>query len=140
MSTVANGAAKPSSPGYPHPNPCMSFWLQGLRGSGSLLGYRSTEALPQSTEVAIIGSGISGAATAYFILTGPNPPKSVVMLEARELCYGATGRNGGHCRPDCYRGYTGYKKQFGKEQAMKILQNEMVRVPLNTAFRYLTLR
>ncbi|KIY72603.1 FAD dependent oxidoreductase [Cylindrobasidium torrendii FP15055 ss-10] len=125
MSTIANGAANPTAPGYPRPDPCISFWLQGTRGSQSLLGHRTTEDLPASAEVAIIGSGISGAATAYFLLTGPNPPKSVVMLEARELCYGATGRNGGHCRPDCYRGYTGYKAHFGKDQAMKILQNEM---------------
>ncbi len=142
MSTIANGAANPIPPGYPHPEPCLSFWLQGTRSS-PLLGHRTTEALPETAEVAIIGSGISGAAAAYFILTGPNPPKSIVMLEARELCHGATGRNGGHCRPDCYRGgrvsafpfhssvyvhagYKGYKNHFGKEQALKILQNEMV--------------
>ena len=103
MSTIANGAANPIAPGYPHPEPCLSFWLQGTRGS-SLLGLRTTETLPETAEVTIIGSGITGAAAAYFILTGPNPPKSVIMLEARELCHGATGRNGGHCRPDCYRG------------------------------------
>ncbi|KAF9025723.1 DAO-domain-containing protein [Hymenopellis radicata] len=101
MSTIANGAAKPTPPGYPHPEPCISFWLQGTRSS-PLLGHRTTEALPETAEVAIIGSGIT-----------------------RELCHGATGRNGGHCRPDCYRGYTGYKNHFGKEQALKILQNEM---------------
>ncbi|KAL1700072.1 FAD dependent oxidoreductase-domain-containing protein [Schizophyllum commune] len=123
-STIANGAANPTPPGYPHPEPCLSFWLQGGRSS-PLIGHRSTEALPETADVTIIGSGISGGALAYFLLTGPNPPKNVVMLEAREVCYGATGRNGGHCRPDCYRGYKGYKAQFGKEQAMKILQNEM---------------
>ncbi|VDB87418.1 unnamed protein product [Peniophora sp. CBMAI 1063] len=124
MSTVPNGAAKPNAPGYPHPDPCISFWLQGFRSS-PLLGHRTTESLPSNADVTIIGSGISGASLAYFLLTGPNPPKSVTMLEAREACYGATGRNGGHCRPDCYRGYTGYKAHFGKEQAIKILQNEM---------------
>ncbi|EIM91354.1 FAD dependent oxidoreductase [Stereum hirsutum FP-91666 SS1] len=111
-------------PGFPHPDPCLSFWLQGTRSS-PLLGHRTTETLPESAEVVIIGSGLSGAATAYFLLTSPNPPKSVVVVEAREACHGATGRNGGHCRPDCYRGYKGYKTQFGREQALKILQNEM---------------
>ncbi|ESK90553.1 fad dependent oxidoreductase [Moniliophthora roreri MCA 2997] len=123
-STIANGTANPAAPGHPHPNPCLSFWLQGTRSS-SLLGHRTTPELPSTADIAIIGSGISGAAVAYFLLTGPKPPKSVVMLEAREACHGATGRNGGHCRPDCYRGYKGYKAHFGKEQAMKILQNEM---------------
>ncbi|GJJ06995.1 hypothetical protein Clacol_001193 [Clathrus columnatus] len=108
---------------YPHPNPSISFWLQGTRSS-PLLGFRS-ENFPESAEVVIIGSGLSGASTAYFLLTGENTPQNVVMLEAREVCSGATGRNGGHCRPDCYRGYSGYKTTFGKEQAFKILQNEM---------------
>ncbi|THH16072.1 hypothetical protein EW146_g4508 [Bondarzewia mesenterica] len=165
MPTIKNSASTPSAPGYPHPNPCLSFWLQGTRNS-PLLGHRTTEALPENAEVVIIGSGLrsvcacilstnrdadnrikSGTMTAYFLLTGPNPPKSVLMLEAREACHGATSRNGGHCRPDCYRGalalsfmlsslesvlfacarpgYPGYKARFGKEQALKIIQNEM---------------
>ncbi|KAK7452687.1 hypothetical protein VKT23_012088 [Stygiomarasmius scandens] len=124
MSTIPNGPANPTTPGYPHPNPCLSFWLQGTRSS-PLIGHRTTETLPETADVVIIGSGISGAAVAYFSLTGPNAPEKVVMLEAREACHGATGRNGGHCRPDCYRGYIGYKNHFGKEQALKILQNEM---------------
>ena len=88
---------------YPHPNPSISFWLQGTRSS-SLLGHRSSTELPETADVVIIGSGLSGAAIAYFLLTGQNPPKSVIIIEAREACTGATGRNGGHCRPDCYRG------------------------------------
>ncbi|KAF8590750.1 FAD dependent oxidoreductase [Ramaria rubella] len=113
-----------SNKSFPHPNPCLSFWLQGTRSS-PLLGHRTTHSLPTSADVLIIGSGLSGAATAYFLLTSANPPRSIVMLEAREACAGATGRNGGHCRPDCYREYTSYKTAFGKEQAFKILANEM---------------
>ncbi|KAJ7322820.1 FAD dependent oxidoreductase [Mycena albidolilacea] len=111
------------SPGYPRPNPCLSFWLQGARSS-PLLGHRTTEALPEAADVVIIGSGLSGAAIAYFLLTGPNPPARVALLEAREACDGATARNGGHCRPDCYRDYKRYKSAFGQEQALKVIQNE----------------
>ncbi|EIM79984.1 FAD dependent oxidoreductase [Stereum hirsutum FP-91666 SS1] len=46
------------------------------------------------------------------------------MLEAREACSGATGRNAGHCRPDAFRGFTALAKIHGPEQAMKILQHE----------------
>ncbi|EEB87095.1 hypothetical protein MPER_15705, partial [Moniliophthora perniciosa FA553] len=74
------------NPGYPVPDPTISFWLQGT----------------QNAQVAIIGSGISGASIAYFLLKSKNPPKSVIILEAREACYGATGRNGGNCGPDCF--------------------------------------
>ncbi|KAJ7765093.1 FAD dependent oxidoreductase [Mycena maculata] len=113
-----------TSPGYPRANPCLSFWLQNVRNS-PLLGHRTTSALPESTSITIIGAGLSGAAIAYFLLTGPNPPARVVLLEAREASDGATGRNGGHCRPDCYRDYTHYKAEFGREQALKVIQNEM---------------
>lgn len=103
IASTLDSEIKPALPGYPHPKPCLSFWLQGT-GASPLLGHRTTHTLPEDADVTIIGSGISGAAVAYFLLTGPNPPRKVVMLEAREACYGATGRNGGHCRPDCYRG------------------------------------
>ncbi|KAJ7617203.1 FAD dependent oxidoreductase [Roridomyces roridus] len=118
-------------PGYPHPNPCLSFWLMGARNS-PLIGHRTTETLPEHADVTIIGSGLSGAAIAYFLLTGPNPPRRVVMLEAREACDGATARNGGHCSPDAFVEYADYKKHFGKEQAMKILQNEKNTLDLMT--------
>jgi glycine/D-amino acid oxidase-like deaminating enzyme len=48
------------------------------------------------------------------------PEKSVVVLEAREFCSGATGRNAGHCKPDQWRGFAAYEKAFGTEQALKV--------------------
>ncbi|KAF7334780.1 FAD dependent oxidoreductase [Mycena sanguinolenta] len=114
------------TPGFPRANPCLSFWLQ-LTRSSPLHGHRTTENLPDKADVTIIGSGLSGAATAYFLLTtGPEDkrPKSVLLLEARDACDGATARNGGHCRPDCYRDYRQYKADFGREQGLKIIQNE----------------
>ncbi|KAF7312746.1 Fad dependent oxidoreductase [Mycena indigotica] len=113
-------------PGFPRPNPTTSWWLQKAQAAALLgKGYRTTPELPSSSDVTIVGSGLSGAATAYFLLTSQSPPASVTLIEAREICDGATGRNGGHCRPDCYRDYTHYKAEFGKEQALKIIQNEM---------------
>jgi glycine/D-amino acid oxidase-like deaminating enzyme len=41
---------------------------------------------------------MAGITTAYYLLHGnPHPPK-IVILEARELCTGATGQNGGHSK------------------------------------------
>lgn len=64
------------------------------------------------------------------------PEKSVVVLEAREFCSGATGRNAGHCKPDqCElsgyfkgvlslssvgRGFGKYEKAFGTDQALQV--------------------
>ncbi|OJJ94769.1 hypothetical protein ASPACDRAFT_127920 [Aspergillus aculeatus ATCC 16872] len=57
-------------------------------------------------------------------LTETWPAKKIVVIEARLFCSGATGRNAGHCKPDQWRGFLEYERQFGTEQALKILQNE----------------
>ncbi|WWC97887.1 hypothetical protein V866_004775 [Kwoniella sp. B9012] len=101
----------------------LSHWLATVRNN-PLLDYRSNEQLPSKANVVIIGSGISGALTALNLLESDNPPRSVVMLEAREMCSGATGRNAGHCKPDIWRGFSEYAERFGKSQALKVLANE----------------
>ncbi|KAF5374253.1 hypothetical protein D9758_004538 [Tetrapyrgos nigripes] len=101
----------------------LSYWLQGVRAN-PLLDHMTTEDVPKEAEVVIIGSGMTGALTAFTLLSSSNPPSSIVMFEARELCSGATGRNAGHCKPDQWRGYSKYKSMVGKEQALKILANE----------------
>ncbi|KAG8534090.1 uncharacterized protein KY384_000933 [Bacidia gigantensis] len=65
-----------------------------------LLGHRTTEELPSEADVVIVGSGITGASAARFLLEDKRAKGlEIVMLEAREVCWGATGRNGGHCQP-----------------------------------------
>ena len=76
----------------PSPNPSKSFWHS--EPSDFLLGHRTTEQLPDSADVVIIGSGITGTSAANFLTsqdTG-NPDLKVVLLDAREACWGATGR------------------------------------------------
>ncbi|QYT04841.1 DAO domain-containing protein [Trichoderma simmonsii] len=85
--------------GLPVGNPSKSYWLS--EPSEVLLGHRTTKDLPQTADVLIIGSGITGAFAAHF-LREKAPNLDVVMLEAREACWGATGRNGGHCQPGYY--------------------------------------
>lgn len=108
-----------------------------------LLNEGATSPLPTTADAVIIGSGLSGAVTAYELLSSPNGPKKVVMIEAREACSGASGRNAGHCRPgvfnlvhdhdmtginkivtDAFRGFTAFSKIHGPEQAMKIIAHE----------------
>jgi NADH dehydrogenase FAD-containing subunit len=86
-------------PAYPSPvpvpNATLPFWRTQLH---PLDKYRSTEELPTQCDVLIIGAGYSGVATAYHLLDfddGNEEAKpTIVMLEAREACSGATGRNG----------------------------------------------
>ncbi|KAI1744646.1 FAD dependent oxidoreductase [Xylaria scruposa] len=80
--------------GLPTPISTTSYWHR--QPSAKLIGHRTSNELPLSTDVIVIGSGITGAFAAQELV---NAGRSVVMLEAREACWGATGRNGGHCQP-----------------------------------------
>lgn len=82
----------------PRDNPTISYWQDPPDGIADL---RSTPSLPQKADVVIVGSGITGAAVAWNLLqsanhdgTSPPAPSGIVMLEARQACSGATGRNG----------------------------------------------
>ena len=67
-----------------------SYWHK--EPSATLLGHRTTKDLPATADVVIVGSGITGAFAARFLKEGWAREHSVVMLEAREACWGATGR------------------------------------------------
>jgi len=100
----------------------LSYWLQQVR-CDPLLDHRSTEQLPEQADTVIIGSGLSGTLIAkHHLETWPD--RSVVIVEAREFCSGATGRNAGHCKPDQWRHFAKFEKAYGQEQAIKIMNNE----------------
>lgn len=60
--------------------------------------WNKDAALPETADYVIIGSGFAGASLAYHL--SQETDASVVILEARELCSGASGRNGGHLAPN----------------------------------------
>ena len=51
--------------------------------------------LIKEADVVVIGAGLTGISTAFHLLKN-KPDLKVQVLEARGLCDGATGRNGGH--------------------------------------------
>lgn len=75
----------------PRDNPTQSYWQIP---PSALADYRSSPNLPDSADTVIIGSGITGAAVAWHLLSQSTSPGSILMLEARQVCSGATGRNG----------------------------------------------
>jgi hypothetical protein len=82
-----------SSSHLPSPHPTSSFWHSDPNDSSQfLLHHRTTEDLPEDADVIIIGSGVSGAFAATKLVEGKKA--KIVMLEAREGCWGATGRVG----------------------------------------------
>lgn len=82
---------------FPRDNPTTSYWQDP---PDEIANTRVTEELPEKADIVIIGSGISGAAIAWNLLedvrNGDREPDAqrIVMLEARQACSGATGRNG----------------------------------------------
>jgi glycine/D-amino acid oxidase-like deaminating enzyme len=111
--------------GLPHPNPTKAYWQTPPL---PISDHRSFANLPQSAQYVIVGSGVSGASIAYKLLQA-NPSASIVMLEARQTCSGATGRNGGHCRAGRYLEFKEYLEEFGEEDSllMEKLEEENVK-------------
>ncbi|KAL0942936.1 uncharacterized protein CTRU02_200822 [Colletotrichum truncatum] len=59
-----------------------------------------TATLPEEVDVVVIGTGITAAAVLYN-LAEQRPDLQIAVVEARGICSGATGRNGGHiCRAE----------------------------------------
>ena len=88
-------AASTNSPKiFPVKNATVPYWRSELHPIDE---HRSTEDLPSECDVAIIGAGLSGVATAYHLVNecDSDSALSIVLLEARQVCSGATGRNGG---------------------------------------------
>lgn len=68
-----------------------SFWHS--EASGFLLEHKTTQALPREADIVIVGSGITGASAARYLCEDARAKGlNIVMLEAREACWGATGR------------------------------------------------
>lgn len=132
-----------SPPGLPVPNPTSSYW-QDDPPYPELVNTRSPDGLPTSADIVIIGSGITGVSVARTVLrewarnkddegTGkgegegeggsPNlDEKRIVVLEARQLCSGATGRNGGHVKASLHEVFDTLvgKKGMGRERAAAV--------------------
>src|SRR5271156_429977 len=89
-------------PSLPVPNPSISYWH--TTHPNKLVHHRTTARLPERASVVIIGSGITGAFAAKQLVE--DGVDDVLVLEAREICSGATGRNGGHCNPHLYGNQT----------------------------------
>ncbi|KAJ4312617.1 hypothetical protein N0V94_007344, partial [Neodidymelliopsis sp. IMI 364377] len=105
----------------PITNPLPSYWHTP---KSPLANTFSTQNSPHKPyDHLIIGSGISGSMIAYNLLKA-QPGAQILMLEARELCSGATGRNGGHTKAASYRSYLRNVEELGKEEALRIVRLE----------------
>ncbi|WVQ88600.1 hypothetical protein IAS59_002336 [Cryptococcus gattii] len=87
---------------FPQPfTSTVSHWQATNRGKSSLFGHNKEKTLPEHViDYVVIGAGMAGASTAYYLTRpGVADGETVVVLEAKDVASGATGRNGGHCAP-----------------------------------------
>ncbi|KAJ5976423.1 FAD dependent oxidoreductase [Penicillium waksmanii] len=124
--TDQTAAINANSTCFPVANPLESFWQTETH---PLSDHRSTAELPVETDIVIIGAGFAGVSTAHHLVrefkgdleTAP----SITILEARAACSGATGRNGGHLRPDFYGHIPKYIEQSGPRAGAEIAEFEI---------------
>lgn len=112
-----------SDPGLPQSSTTSSFWTLDSHS----FSQEAAKPLPKEADVVIIGSGVTGASIARTLLQNraadPSSPfhPSVVMLEARTVCSGATGRNGGHILETADE-YSEFADAFGVDAARKLIR------------------
>ncbi len=96
-----------------------SFWQAELQETPGLRGVEAVGPLEGDveTEVAVVGAGITGTATALWLARAGVP---VRVLEARHIAAGASGRNGGFLATGTVEPYARIIERFGREQARRL--------------------
>ncbi|TAJ46899.1 MAG: FAD-dependent oxidoreductase [Herbiconiux sp.] len=97
----------------------ISFWMRSSVGTerrAPLIG-------DTSVDVAIVGGGLTGLWTAYY-LKKARPELEIAILEKEKVGFGASGRNGGWMSAEPAGQFRRYAKSGGVESA-RALQREM---------------
>ncbi|KAI5456541.1 FAD dependent oxidoreductase-domain-containing protein [Mariannaea sp. PMI_226] len=117
-------------PRFPVETPTSSYWLDDPPFP-ELCDIQGV--LPDESDVVIIGSGITSVSIAKTLLElseqDGGAPLKVTVLEARQLCSGATGRNGGHIKSTPYEMFSFYRKKIGPERARDFIRFQMLHLP-----------
>ncbi|KAF8966785.1 FAD dependent oxidoreductase-domain-containing protein [Flammula alnicola] len=112
----------------PVDSPTKSFWLD-TPGANPLAETGSTGELTRGADVCIIGGGMTGVSAAWHLSKllheevleseGDKQKPSVVILEARQFCSGATGRNGGHLTRNVFSSFLSRQAAYNTSEAIK---------------------
>jgi len=104
-------------PGLPVTNPTKAIWQDPPHPLSNV----QSGAFPEQAHVIVIGSGITACAVVHTILSSASIKPRITVLEARTLCSGASGRNGGHIRDSPFMYFSDLKERFGLGAAKKML-------------------
>ncbi|KAM0327048.1 hypothetical protein ACHAQA_006171 [Verticillium albo-atrum] len=112
-------------PGLPYSNPTVSSWQVPAHP----LASTQSPTLPERTDFAVIGSGITGCSVTKTLLEHQATASShVTVFEARTLVSGATGRNGGHLVTASGHTYGPLAEAHGAEAAKQITRFSILNI------------
>ncbi|KAH8649977.1 FAD dependent oxidoreductase [Xylariales sp. PMI_506] len=107
-------------PTLPSTNPTIAAWQEPPHPS---VATAQSAVLPSEADIVIIGSGICGTSAASTLCSHPAASGlRIVMLEARNACSGATGRNGGHLVSDTPLEFKGLIERLGLDAAKDVFR------------------
>ncbi|PTB63710.1 nucleotide-binding domain-containing protein [Trichoderma citrinoviride] len=114
-----------AGPFTPVEKPTESFWMRDppFPELGDVVEEEEEEA-----DVVVVGSGITGVSAVKTILELSSSPK-IMVLEARQLCSGATARNGGHIKCAPHEEFARLRKTLGEEKARRVVRLQMRHLP-----------
>ncbi|KAJ8329601.1 hypothetical protein QVD99_003893 [Batrachochytrium dendrobatidis] len=111
---------------FPHPKPLpSSYWLKSIKGR-----IPTISALPSAADIVVIGTGISGASTVFHLAERfqslPKPtPLRILLLDARDISGGATGRNGGLMWPGLLDSWPALAGKYGRSTAAHLIRFDL---------------
>jgi len=98
----------------------VSFWFDALHAAdGDALVPRPAVDTDITADVCIVGAGLTGLWTAYY-LARAHPELGVVVVEAETAGFGASGRNGGWASALFPQATTALAKRHGDDAAIRM--------------------
>ncbi|KAH8667115.1 FAD dependent oxidoreductase [Xylariales sp. PMI_506] len=107
-----------ADPGLPRSGSTISQWQLPPHPT---IAETQSAVLPTRADIVVIGSGITGCSVANAILQEPALASArVTVLEARTICSGATGRNGGNLVSTAGHTFQELCTRYGEDNAKQI--------------------
>ncbi|KAL2209862.1 DAO-domain-containing protein [Sarocladium strictum] len=120
-----------TDPQFPRSEPTISLWQEP---PNPVVGHIQSPTLPREADYVVIGSGITGCSVTKTLLenhklvNGQGQAPRIVVVEARGLVSGATGRNGGQLVSPVGQGYTALVRRFGAENADEMTKFSLLNI------------